>query len=69
MKINMTQTGIYVSDVSDDEIRIREKRARTYLTKKEIERRYKREIRRKAWLEAIFSIFIWALILLMIIYS
>ena len=68
MKTNIvkTDTGIYVTDVDENEIRVREKRARGYLTRKEMERRWKKEVRQKIWAEILGGILIWALALLII---
>ncbi len=68
MKTNIvkTVTGIYVTDVDENEIRVREKRARGYLTRKEMERRWKKEVRQKIWAEILGGILIWALALLII---
>jgi len=50
----------------NDEIKVRERRAREYLTKKEMSRRWKKEARREAWGEIFGGLLIWVIILILI---
>ena len=51
----------------DNDIRARERRAREYLTKKEMaRRRWKKEARREAWGEIFGGLLIWVIILILI---
>ena len=52
--------------MSNDEIRVRERRAREYLTKKEMSRRWKKESRRELWGEVIGGFLFWLVILAII---
>jgi len=55
--------------MNNDDIRARERRAREYLTKKEMARRarrWKKEARREAWGEIFGGLLIWVIILILI---
>ena len=50
----------------NDEIKVRERRAREYLTKKEMSRRWKKESRREVWGEILGGLLVWIIILILI---
>ena len=51
----------------DNDIRARERRAREYLTKKEMaRRRWKKEARREVWGEILGGLLVWIIILILI---
>jgi len=51
--------------MNNDDIRARERRAREYLTKKEMARRWK-ESRREVWGEILGGLLVWIIILILI---
>ncbi len=53
--------------MNNDDIRARERRAREYLTKKEMaRRRWKKEARREVWGEILGGLLVWIIILILI---